>query len=106
MGAQLAPAVPDMLAIDVNLVLFAEGGVGPCFEIGFERVSGPAALGVDLGPCQEVTRRKVRHGPGLEVDDCRDPSVVGEDDVREAVAQGWPPRPGSHCSEGLVVTDL
>jgi len=38
MDDQLAPAVLDRLAVDVNLVSLAEVGVGPCFEMGVERV--------------------------------------------------------------------
>jgi hypothetical protein len=33
----------------MNLVSFAKVGVGPCFEMGLERVSGPAPVGVDTG---------------------------------------------------------
>ena len=82
MGDELAAGVPDTVAVDVNLVSFAEVGFGPCIEMGLEDVAGPAPVGVDLGPGQEVIGRQVGHRPALEVNDCWNPAVVGEHDVR------------------------
>ena len=54
MGDELAAGVPDTVAVDINLVSFAEVGFGPCIEMGLEDVACPAPVGVDLGPGQEV----------------------------------------------------
>ena len=90
MDDQLTPAVSDGVAVDVNHAWFAEFGVGPCIEMGPERVAGPAPVGVYLRPGHEVVGREGWHGLAFEGDDCRDPAFVGEDDVREAVAEGGP----------------
>ena len=69
------------------------------------RWSDPAPVGVDLRPGKEVIGREVWKSLAFEVGDRRNPALVGEDDVREAVAQSGPPRPGRYGPEHLVVGD-
>jgi len=54
MRDELAPAVPHWPPVDVDLVLLAEVGIGPCVEVVLERVAGSAPVRVDLGPGLEV----------------------------------------------------
>src|SRR5437016_8355155 len=104
-GDQLAPAVPHRRTIDVNWVLFVQVGVGPCLEMELEGVASAAPLSVDLGPGQEVSGRELWHGSGLEVDNGRNPAVIREDDMSEAVAKRGPAGAGGQGLDGLVVRD-
>src|SRR5437899_2667076 len=71
--------------------------------MGLEPDASPPSAGVDLGPRLEVIRRELWHRSAPEFDNCRDPTVVGKDDVREAVAEGRPSRPGGYRAQGLFI---